>query len=405
VTRVRLGHANGGGGRHRAQLTSQRPSPAESASRSPWGAGGRAVLALVSALVLLGSGYLSVTTHRLIARLHRVEAIPPGGALGVPKDDLDAGAQNILVAAARTARPIEALAILHLPRANKHPVLLWLAPDTWTDIPGYGTGRLANATDVGGRYQPLVQAVDELTGLTINRFLRLDVSRLARATDVAPVLAACRENRNGASGAAQLIRPLLKRLTDTRLMLDPFRLERTVSAVGDAVQIDTGANPLKLAQQLAAVGDPQLTITTIPVLDPVPGHSDRLAVNVDAVRTFIARMVIDPVGFARAVDGTNSLDSRHAVVLDGSGDSHASAQVADTLRSAGIAIDTIGQTSSAAATLIKYPPGQEGLARTIATLVPGGRLIPTSSVMKVTVILGSDRVRSGAAVATASCLE
>jgi hypothetical protein len=323
----------------------------------------------------------------------------------VPTHDLDADAQNVLLTASHADRPVEALAVLHLPASRAHPVLLWISPDSWTDIPGFGTGRLATAADLGRGYRTLVQAVDALTGLTINRFVLLDVSRLATIADISPVLVSCRQNRPGAADAAELIRPLLDRLTSVSLMLDPLRLERAVSVVGAAVQIDTGANPLALARQLAAVGDRQLTVTTIPVQDPVPGHTDRLAVDAQAVRRFTAHMVIDPASFARAIDQTRSPNSRHAVVLDGSGDSHASSQVADALRSAGISIDTIGQTSSATTTLIKYPPAEEGLARTIAALVPGARPMPSNAVSKVTLILGTDRVRPSTRVAAADCVD
>jgi len=63
---------------------------------------------------------------------------------------------------------------------------------------------------------------------------------------------------------------------------------------------------------------------------------------------------------------------------------------ADALRSAGFHVDTVDSTDPAAKTAIEYPTGMQGQAKAVAKVVPGAQLVMTSSVKKVTLVLGAD---------------
>jgi hypothetical protein len=61
------------------------------------------------------------------------------------------------------------------------------------------------------------------------------------------------------------------------------------------------------------------------------------------------------------------------------------------LRKLGFHVETIDSTlSPMTTTTIQYPPGRAANAKALAEVVKGAKLVPTSSVKRVTLSLGSD---------------
>ena len=89
-----------------------------------------------------------------------------------------------------------------------------------------------------------------------------------------------------------------------------------------------------------------------------------------------------------------------ADVLNGTEIPRLAADNARALERAGFHVDVIDSTPGPAITTsVEFPPGQAAGAKAMLAMVPGARLIPTRSVHRVTVILGSDGKR---VVATAT---
>ena len=89
-------------------------------------------------------------------------------------------------------------------------------------------------------------------------------------------------------------------------------------------------------------------------------------------------------------------------MLNGTDTTGLAGRNATVLRAAGFTVDTVDSTATAAAqTLIQYPAGMQAQAKAVAAAVPQAKLTLTSSVARVTLILGSDGIQAkGAAVSS-----
>jgi len=82
------------------------------------------------------------------------------------------------------------------------------------------------------------------------------------------------------------------------------------------------------------------------------------------------------------------------VVLNQSNQDLIATKNASTLGTAGF-LATVGTTSEHTdQTVIEYPDGQQAQAKTLAQYVPGALLTMSSSVSKVTLVLGSDNIQA-----------
>ncbi|HKC27752.1 MAG TPA: LCP family protein [Jatrophihabitans sp.] len=180
----------GGGGRGGARVTGYRLL-------------GRSIGVVVSAGLLLLSGYVWLTYRSIDAGVHRLKVAvnaPPSG-----KKDIDGSAQNILLVGIddrtnMTAQQVkqlkvgfdggslatDTLMILHVPANGAKATLISLPRDSYVSIPGHGKNKLNSAYSAGynaaggsadqkrtAGADVLLQTITNLTGLTINHYVQI----------------------------------------------------------------------------------------------------------------------------------------------------------------------------------------------------------------------------------------
>jgi LCP family protein required for cell wall assembly len=281
----------------------------------------RALAAVLSTLVVAGSGYGWFAYRTLGDSVTTIAGIPdrttaPGRAqnillVGDDHRPADAGAAELAQLSTGEdggSDNTDTMMVLHLPADGSAATVVSLPRDSWVDIPGNGEGKLNSAFadgaaggggDAGGM-RLLVRTVEDLTGLTIDHFVRIS---LIGFYDVAQVLGPIQVCLNEAvddpySGtdlpagvstldakqALSFVRQRhglprgdldrevrqqyflsveLARATSTGVLLDPAKLRALLTAAGSAVQTDPGLDLLQLAADA-----PQLsgaTFSTVPV--------------------------------------------------------------------------------------------------------------------------------------------
>lgn len=412
-------------------------------------------ITVVVLLLLATGGYIAYNYWVLTSHITHVNALPSNR----PKTDVDGAAQNILLvgddhrpanaSAAELAQlgttqdgggtNTDTMMILHIPAGGASATLISLPRDSWVDIPGNGMGKLnsafsdgsQNGGDAGGA-QLLIETVQNLTGLTIDHYVRIsmlgfyDVANAlgpiqvclnaavndpysgavfpagVSTLDARQALAFVRQ-RHGLPGG-DLDREIRQqyflsveahKLLSAGTLLNPVELNKVLSAVGSAIQTDPGLNLLTLAAQLHGLTGSKINSATIPISGTptitVDG-TDVSIVQVDtaAMPAFIRTISGTPDAYAKATAASPS--SVSVTVLNGSDTNGVATEATATLKSAGFRVGTPGDGSTLTTTTIRYPAGQESQAKAVAAYLPGVAVQQTASVKTVTVVLGTDGI-------------
>lgn len=416
-----------------------------------WTALGLAVL-----LVVVG-GYATYNYFRFINGVKHVDAISSSDK---PANDVDGQAQNILLVG-DDHRPDNAsqaelnqlgttadgggtntdtMMVLHIPADGRSATLISLPRDSWVDVPGHGMNKLnsafalgggASGDDVGGA-RLLVQTVQNLTGLTIDHWVRVsllgfyDIAKalgpikvcLNQAVDDAystakfpagistldahQALAFVRQRHGLPRGDLdRVVRQQYflsveaHKFLSAGTLLNPAKLSTTLDAVSSSLETDPGLNFLSLAAQMQGLTGGKIQSATIPISGTptitVDG-SDLSIVEVDtaAMPAFIQKVVGEPSAYEKAT-AAKPADTAVTVLNGGSADGAAGTATA-TLKAAGFATGAPGDANDRATTVIQYPSGQEAQAKAVAAYLPGATAQQDASVKTVTVVLGDDGV-------------
>jgi LCP family protein required for cell wall assembly len=281
----------------------------------------RALAAVLSTLVVAGSGYGWAELRTLDSSVTTVAGIPdrttapgqPQNILLVGDDHRPADASAGELAELSTGEDggsdnTDTMMLLHLPGDGSPATVVSLPRDSWVDIPGHGKGKLNSAFadgaaggggDAGGM-RLLVRTIQNLTGLPVDHFVRIS---LVGFYDVAQVLGpvqvcldeAVDDPYSGtdlpagvstldAQQALSFVRQRhglprgdldrevrqqyflsveLAKATSTGVLLDPAKLTDLLGAAGSAVQTDPGLDLLTLAADAPQLSG--VTFTTVPI--------------------------------------------------------------------------------------------------------------------------------------------
>ncbi|MCW2603174.1 MAG: LytR family transcriptional regulator [Pseudonocardiales bacterium] len=201
--RGRLAGTRAGGGSRRADASQGRSSRAKDLRYgAAWGA--RIAGALMSLVILVGSGwawsvYRDLESNRTIADALPAGALTPEDGVSLINDGKD---QNIVLVGKddrETATDAElaelgterdggslntdTMMILHVPADGAKATLISFPRDSWVTIPGYGQNKLNAAYSLGsdsgakpdaGR-KLLVTVLQNMTGLTIDHYVEIDL--------------------------------------------------------------------------------------------------------------------------------------------------------------------------------------------------------------------------------------
>jgi LCP family protein required for cell wall assembly len=325
--------------------------------------GSRIVVVLLSLSALVVSGYAWATWNDFTSNITRVAAIGGGGPSedGHKIPDVDGKDQNILIVGnddRSTATDAElkklgttrdggslntdTMMVLHVPANGRKAVVIGIPRDSYVAIPGhdmnkinsaYKDGYLENHNDKNAGSKLAVQTVENLTGLTIDHFVQVDligfyrISLAIKGVSVnlcnavkepesgidlpkgvsniqgSQALAFVRQRYGFPNGLGDLDRikrqqyflsAAFRKISSSGMLLDLFKLRNLLKAVSSSLTMDEHLNPLTLAEQMQALTTGNLAFTTIPTdgFHTYPGDvGNTVVVHPDQVRAAVTALI------------------------------------------------------------------------------------------------------------------
>jgi len=417
-----------------------------------------AIAGVLTTALVLPAGYAAYSYARFDRGVTRVDAIPAPSSSSTP-DDVDGEAMNILLVG-DDHRPdgaspevlaelgtdddggatnTDTMIVLHVAGDGRSATMISLPRDSYVDIPGHGRDKLNAAFAYGERdggtgagAQLLVSTVQDLTGLTIDHFVRvsllgfydvvsalgpvdvclnapvkdrwtgLDLPAGTSTLDAKQALAFVRQ-RHGLPGGdldrqvrqQYFLTVEAERLLSAGTLLDPVKSGAVLDAVSGSLEMDAGLDVLRLARQVQHLRPEAIRSATIPITGTptiTVGGRPLSIVEVDheAMPAFVAQLV----GPTQAYEGSSAADPSTVTVqvLNGSGTSGAAGTASDALGALGFVTAEPGSSPTTSVSTVRYPSGQEAQARAVAEAVPGAVPVQSADVTSVTLVLGTDGV-------------
>ena len=416
------------------------------------------VVAVVVALVASG-GYVFYNYQRFVAGVSTVDAIDPNTG-----DDFDGTDQNILLVG-DDHRPdgatdaelaqlgteadgggtnTDSMMVLHIPADGSTATIISFPRDSWVDVPGYGKNKLNSAFSLGGGNDDpaggarlLISVIQNMTGLTIDHYVRVSLLGFYNIADALGPIDVCLNNAMkdpyskvdlpagvstlNAQQALAFVRQRhglprgdldrqvrqqyflsveARKILSAGTLLNPFKLGTVLDAVSSSIETDSGLNFINLATQMKGLNADNITTATIPILGTptINVNGSQLSiVEVDtaAMPAFIDSMLGTPSAYETAVAAAPA--DVTVTVLNGGAANGSAAAATATFASLGYLTGVADSTSPTATTTIKYPAGQEAGAKAVAANLPGAAVVEAADVTGITVVLGGDALMPAAA--------
>jgi len=408
---------------------------------------------LAMGLALTG-GYAAFAFTSLTNNVTKIDAIAPRS--NDDDDDVDGQAQNILLVGddhrPDNATPEEmaelsteddggatntdTMIVLHINADGSQATMISFPRDSYVDIPGVGKGKLNSAFyygtlngggDTGGA-KLLIQTIQELSGLTIDHYVRVSLLGFYQVVKELGPVEVCLNNavKDPYSGvdlpagtseldakqALSFVRQRhglpngdldrnarqqyflsqeARKVLSAGTLLNPIKMNAILSAVGGSIQTDTDL--VSLGAQMRNLRPGNIQSATIPTLGTptIRTNSGPLSiVEVDTVGlpAFVQGLVGEPEEYTKATAADPAATS--VTVLNGSGVTGAAATATANLTARGFQAGAPGSSETTKTTQVQYPAGQESQAKAVAETVPGAVAVRSSAVTGVTLVLGSD---------------
>ncbi|MFN2518011.1 MAG: LCP family protein [Jatrophihabitantaceae bacterium] len=189
-----------------------------------------------------------------------------------------------------------------------------------------------------------------------------------------------------------------RKVTSAGVLLNPFKLHDLLDAVGSSLLIDPSLDLLALGREFQQMSVGRITFKTIPndgpqVIYPDGVQTAIVQVDTAAMPGFIRQLqdkAADPglAGVTAAEPSTVTVD-----VLNGTATRGLAGRNADQLRKLGFKVNAVDSTTPSASTVVEYPGGTQAQAKALGAVVTGAQLVQTSSVARVTLVLGADHLQ------------
>ena len=423
---------------------------------------GWTAFALALLLIVVG-GYATYSYFRFVNGVKHVDVI---AASNKPAHDVDGATQNILLVG-DDHRPDNAsqaelnqlgttadgggtntdtMMILHIPSDGKSATLISLPRDSWVNVPGHGMNKLNAAFSLGGGgtdptsgAKLLIQTVQNLTGLTIDHYVRVSLLGFYDIAQALGPIQVCLKNAvndpysqaNFPAGVSTLdahqalafvrqrhglprgdldrvvrqqyfLSVEAHKFLSAGTLLNPGKLSSVLDAVSASLETDPGLDFLALGAQLQGLTGGKIQSATIPISGTPTITVDGTDVSIVQVDTNAMPAFIQSLtGTPSAYDGATAAkpSDTTVTVLNGGSANGAATTATATFTAAGFKTGTPGNASSRTATVIQYPSGSEAQAKAVAAYLPGASVQQTSTVKGVTVILGGDGLMPAAPAA------
>jgi LCP family protein required for cell wall assembly len=419
--------------------------------------GARVVAALLSLLVLVGSGWAWATYRSFTSDIKRVNAISKKGStpnidgkdqniLIVGNDDRDSATDAELRQLGTTrdggTYNTDTMMLLHVPADGSKATVISFPRDSFVDIPNHGKHKLNSAYPDGvsdsngnkdGGAKLLVSTIENLTGLSVDHFVQVDLLGFYRISNAiggvevclnaaqkegnsgidlpkghsvikgTQALAFVRQRYNLPAGDLDRIKrqqyflsAVFRKMSSAGTLLNPFKLQNLLKAVTKSLLMDNDLDPLKLAQQMQNLQAGNVKFTTIPTngTADTPNDGNVVVVNTEAMPDFIETVLgADP---AAALKNAKAADPSTVTVtvINDTNSNGLETTNAHALQQAGFNTQIPPATTDLMAkTTIRYPAGQESAAKALQAQVPGVVMVRTHDSSGVMLLLGNNGVQ------------
>ncbi len=185
---------------------------------------------------------------------------------------------------------------------------------------------------------------------------------------------------------------IFHKATSGGTLLHLSKLQSMLSAVKKSLITDKSLDILQFIQQFSKIVGGNISFGTVPWKFGKINGSDVVLIDPAAVKEYVDKMVGVPVDKKLSKAPVVAPTQVSVVVLNEANKDKVAGTNAGILGQAGF-LATVGNTDQhTEQTTIDYPDGQQSQAKTLARYVPGALLEESSTVSKVTLILGSDGV-------------
>ena len=192
---------------------------------------------------------------------------------------------------------------------------------------------------------------------------------------------------------------VFKKATSSSTLLNPFKLKKLLDSVKRSLITDPKLDILGFVQQFTKITGGNVSFATIPIVDPSFWEGDQEVVKVDpaAIKAFVDKLVGVPLDKKLQTAKTVAPSQVSVTVMNEANRDHVATNNTNTLSQAGF-LATVGPDTDQRTdqTAIEYPDGMQAQAKTLGRYVPGAVLELSSSVSKVTLVLGSDGISASA---------
>ncbi|MFC7327480.1 LCP family protein [Marinactinospora rubrisoli] len=343
------------------------------------------------------------------------------------RGELDSGRQSDLGVGHVEGQRSDTMMLVHLNRDRDAITVVGIPRDSWVDIPGHG-GNKINAAYAFGGPQLAVQTVESATGVRIDHYVEIDFGGFVDVVDAVGGIEVClpeaihddkahlsmeagthhvdgtealafartRQTSNGdldrIDRQQQVMSALLDQVLSTDTLSDPDRFTRFLDTALRSLTVDEGLDTgtiNQLGNQLRDISLTDVAFTQVPVanMEYWTPHGDvAVTWNESAAREVFARIAADrPLdepaerseGPADAEEDPVPAGEISVQVFNGVGTSGLGGRVAGELAGAGFQVPGQAQnwfSHDVAETLVRYGPGQERAAETVAAAIPGARV-------------------------------
>ncbi|MBX6389665.1 MAG: LCP family protein, partial [Frankia sp.] len=318
--------------------------------------------------------------------------------------------------------------------------------------PGDGRDKLANVLTYAG-VEGLITTLEAMTALRIDHFVSINLAGFREMTDAVGGVTVCvtrlpdgstrnlndewsqwhgqlgENHLNGDQALAfvrtrhalgderlrilrqqQFLSKLLDKATSTGVLTNPSRLTALLGAVGQSLTMDKGLNQeklLELAKRVSQLGGGKLQFITVPTHVPlrsegasddkgsIGSHGNVLFINQDEFQQILAPMRPAPEEDPALADAPDVPPAQVtiAAVVNAAGRDGLAGETVSELRALGFAgpMETRTGDAEQAVTEVRYPAGQEGAAKALATRIPGAQAVadPKLTGTSLTLVLGT----------------
>ena len=334
----------------------------------------------------------------------------------------------------------DTIILVHVDPDQDYLSLLSLPRDLRVDVPGHGLNKINYAYAVGGAALA-IKTVEQLTGVDIDHYLEVDFKAFRDITDslggvyvdvdrryyndnpayelikLAPGYQRLngddaldyvrfRRDLNLDFGRMERQQTFLGAMREQAMGWDlPFRLPALIRSLFSNITTDLGTNDIvELAYWgIRLDGDRIRRIALVGAADELNGVA-YVFVDQEALVEAVTDFLIAPSGTATAAPGVSGSPSTATTlatapdlgglevdVLNANGRTGEAAAAGEWLSSLGATVVTVGNAGrSAQVTSVEYPSGMSAKAKQVASAIDVESVDRSSSVERVTVVLGED---------------